>query len=134
MHFLIQNFGYVGLMLVSAGMLIWPEIDRMLNGGAEVGTMEATLLMNQKKAIVFDLRSAEEFAKGRIPGARHLPAEDVAGRIQDFAKQKNRPVVLVGQRPVAAMRALKAAGFNEVVQLRGGMTAWQEAGLPIQKA
>jgi rhodanese-related sulfurtransferase len=96
--------------------------------------MEATLLMNQKKALVFDLRSAEDFAKGRIPGARHVPIKDLPSRLQEFAKQKNRPVVLVGQRPVSAIRALKAAGFSEVVQLRGGMTAWQEAGLPIQKA
>ena len=134
MHFLIQNLGYVGLMLVSGGMLIWPEIDRLFNGGAAVGTMEATLLMNQKKALVCDLRSAEEFAKGRIPGARHLPPAELQTRVQELARLKTRPVVLVGQRPVQAMRALKAAGFTEVVQLRGGMAAWQEAGLPIQKA
>lgn len=134
MHFLTQNFAYVALMLISGAMFIWPEIDRMLNGGAEIGTMEATLLMNQKRAVVIDVRSAEEFAQARIPGARNLPAGELAARVGELAKLKGRPVLLIGQRPVAAMRALKAAGFAEVVQLRGGMSAWQEAGLPVQKA
>ena len=133
MQFLIENVGYVGLLLVSAGMLVWPEINRALNGGAEVGTTEATLLMNQKRALVLDLRSPEDFQRARIPGARHVPAAELAGRVGEFVKQKGRPVVLVGNRPVAAMRALKTAGFAEVVQLRGGMAAWQEAGLPVQK-
>ena len=134
MHFLIQNFAYVGLMVLSAGMLIWPEIDRLINGGAEIGTLEATLLMNQKRAVVIDVRSAEEFAKARIPGARNLPIGELPARVSELGKLKGRPVLLVGQRPVAAIRALKAAGFSEVVQLRGGMGAWQEAGLPVQKA
>ncbi len=134
MHFLIQNFAYVGLMLLSAGMLVWPEIDRMINGGAEIGTLEATLLMNQKRAVVIDVRSAEEFAQARIPGARNLPIAERPARIGELGNLTGRPVLLIGQRPVAAMRALKTAGFAEVVQLRGGMNAWQEAGLPVQKA
>lgn len=134
MHFLAQNFGYVGLMLISAGMLIWPEIDRMINGGAEIGTLEATLLMNQKKALVLDCRSAEDFGKGRIPGSRHLPAAELSQKVTELAKFKQRPVLLVGTRPTAAMRALRAAGFTEIAQLRGGMSAWQDAGLPVQKA
>ena len=134
MHFLVQNFGYVALMLLSAGMLAWPEVDRLINGGGEVGTLEATLLMNQKRALVLDLRSADEFGRARIPGARHIPPEELAQKIGDLAKLKGRPVVLVGTRPVAAMKALRAAGFTEIVQLRGGMSAWQEAGLPVQKA
>lgn len=134
MHFLIQNFLWVALMAVSGAMLVWPEIDRMVNGGAEVGTMEATLLMNQKRAVVIDVRSAEEFARARIPGARHLPAPELPARVGELARLKSRPVVLVGPRPVQAMRTLKAAGFAEVFQLRGGMIAWQEAGLPVEKA
>jgi rhodanese-related sulfurtransferase len=96
--------------------------------------MEATLLMNQKRALVLDLRSAEDFGRARIPGARHLPTGELAKRIEDLARFKGRPVVLVGARPVSAMRALRAAGFTEIVQLRGGMNAWLEAGLPVQKA
>lgn len=133
MHFVMQNLGYIGLMLVSGGMLIWPEIDRLLNGGGEVGTTEATLLMNQKKALVLDLRDRESFARAHIPGARHLPAAELPGRVEEFNRFKGRPVVLVGTRPVATIRALKGAGFAEIVQLRGGMSAWLDAGLPVQK-
>ena len=133
MHFVIQNLGYIGLMIVSGGMLVWPEIDRLVNGGSEVGITEATLLMNQKRAVVIDLRAAEDFQRARIPGARHLPAAELATRISELTKLKGRPLVLVGSRPAAAIRALRTAGFTEIVQLKGGMAAWLEAGLPTQK-
>jgi len=134
MHFLSQNFGYIALMLVSAGMMIWPEIDRLINGGNEIGTLEATLLMNQKRAVVVDVRGSDDFQKSHIPGAKHIPEVELKNRISELSKFKERPIVLVGTRPTAAMRALKTGGFNEIAQLRGGMTAWLEAGLPTQKA
>jgi len=134
MHFLTQNFGYIALMIISAGMIVWPEIDRLINGGAEIGTHEATLLMNQKHAIILDVRAVEDFQKAHIPGARHIPAKELNARVSEIAKFKGRPLVLVGQRPASAMRALKTAGFSEISQLRGGMASWLEAGLPIQKA
>lgn len=133
MHFLSQNFGYVALMLISAGMILWPEIDRLINGGSEVSTLEATLLMNQKRAIVLDVRATGDFQKAHIPGARHIPESEIKTRMTELSKFKERPVVLVGARPATAMRTLKTAGFAEIVQLRGGMSAWLEAGLPVQK-
>jgi rhodanese-related sulfurtransferase len=134
MHFLTQNFGYIALMIISAGMMAWPEIDRLINGGNEIGTLEATLLMNQKRAIVVDVRPADDYQKSHIPGSRHIPESEIKTRIAELSKYKERPLVLVGTRPTSAMRALKAAGFNEIAQLRGGIAAWIEAGLPTQKA
>jgi len=133
MQFLTQNFGYVVLMIISAGMIVWPDIDRFIYGGSEIGTLEATLLMNQKRAIVLDVRASGDFQKAHIPGARHIPEAEIKTRLSELSKFKERPVVLVGTRPAIAMRALKAAGFAEIAQLRGGMPAWLEAGLPVQK-
>lgn len=133
MTFLLHNLGYVGLLVLSAGMLVWPEIDRILNGGGAVGATEATLLMNQQRALVLDLRAPDEFQRGHVPGARNLPASELAGRVGELAKAKGRPLVLVGDRPAGAMRVLRAAGFTSVVQLRGGMATWREAGMPTQK-
>jgi rhodanese-related sulfurtransferase len=133
MHFLTQNIGYIALMIISAGMMIWPDIDRFINGGSVIGTLEATLLMNQKRALVLDVRALEDFQKSHIPSARHIPEAEIKTRITELNKFKERPIVLVGTRPTTAMRALKAAGFTEIAQLRGGMPAWLEAGLPVQK-
>jgi len=133
MHFLSQNFGYIALMIISAGMMVWPDIDRFINGGSVIGTLEATLLMNQKRAIVLDIRASEDFQKGHIPSAKHIPEAEIKTRIAELNKFKERPVVLVGTRPATVMRALKSAGFTEISQLRGGMSSWLEAGLPVQK-
>ena len=133
MHFFTQNIGYIALMIISAGMMVWPDIDRFINGGSVIGTLEATLLMNQKRALVLDVRALEDFQKSHIPSARHIPEAEIKTRITELNKFKERPIVLVGTRPTTAMRALKAAGFTEIAQLRGGMPAWLEAGLPVQK-
>ena len=46
-EFLMNNVALVALFLASGAMLVWPEMSRLIGGGeGEVGTLEATRLMN----------------------------------------------------------------------------------------
>ena len=77
-----------------------------------------------------------EFAAGHIPHARNVPAAQVAERLKEFEKYKAKPVIVHcrnGQRSGSATNAFRKAGFNEAVKLRDGLTAWEQANLPIQK-
>jgi rhodanese-related sulfurtransferase len=119
-------------------MLVWPEFARLgfSGGGRQVGTLDATRLMNQGNSLVLDVRDAKEFAEGRLPKARHIPLAELDARIAEIAKFKERPVLLAcrtGTRSAGAARALARAGFMQVYQLKGGIAAWREAGLPIEK-
>jgi rhodanese-related sulfurtransferase len=135
-EFLIQNLWLVVLFLGSGAVLAWPEIQKLMGGSNEVGTLEATRLLNQGTTLVLDVRDASEFAAGHLPRARNIPAGELAARLEEIGKYKDRAVLVTcrtGPRAGAATRVLKRAGFNTVYQLKGGMVAWQQASLPVEK-
>ena len=135
-EFILQNLWLVVLFLGSGAVLAWPEIQKLMGGSNEVGTLEATRLLNQGTTLVLDVRDASEFAAGHLPRARNIPAGELAARLEEIGKYKDRAVLVTcrtGPRAGAATRVLKRAGFNTVYQLKGGMVAWQQASLPVEK-
>ena len=131
-----MNMLLFGLALASGTMLIWPLIARAYRPGAEVGAFEAVQLINRRDAVVLDLRDTGEYAAGHITSAKHVPQGQLADRIKDLEKFKARPVIVScasGTRSAAAVAQLRKQGFPEAVALRGGVSAWQQAGLPLEK-
>ena len=134
--FILNNLALVALFVASGVMLFWPEIARLAAGSAEIGTFEATRLMNQGPTLVLDVREESEFAAGHLPRARHIPMSELSKRIAEIVKFKDKPVIVTcrsGARAGAASRFLKRAGFTSVYQLKGGLAAWQQASLPVEK-
>jgi rhodanese-related sulfurtransferase len=136
--FIVNNLALVALFVASGAMLLYPELARLgfAGGSQQLGTLEATRLMNQSNSLVLDVREAKEFAEGRLPRSRHIPLAELGGRIGEISKYKERPVLLTcrsGARSAGAARTLKKAGFAQIFQLKGGISAWREAGLPIEK-
>ncbi|HTH62354.1 MAG TPA: rhodanese-like domain-containing protein [Paraburkholderia sp.] len=128
------NLVLIAIVLISGGMLLWPSLGRGGRGGVSTG--EATQLINRHNAVIIDLRTADDFAKGHLPSARNLPFSELPAKIGQFAKNKSNPVLLVcqsGQQSQKAQRAVKDAGFAEVHVLNGGINAWQQAGMPVVK-
>lgn len=136
-EFIANNLALVALFVASGVMLVWPEISRLMGvTGAEIGTLEATRLMNQGATLVLDVRDEKEYAAGHLPKARHIPVRELSGRLEEIAKYKSKPVIVTcrsGTRAAAACRLLKSSGFNNVYSLKGGLAAWQQASLPIEK-
>ncbi|HUQ27028.1 MAG TPA: rhodanese-like domain-containing protein [Usitatibacter sp.] len=136
-EFIIDNIALVALFLASGAMLFWPEIQRLSMGGAQLGTLDATRLMNQAGALVLDVREGDDYAAGHLPRARHIPLSQLSKRVDEIGKFREKPVLVTcrsGTRAGAASRVLKAAGFKSVFELRGGLNAWQQASLPVEKA
>ena len=85
-------------------------------------------------AVIWDVRSPEEFRAGHIRGAKNLPIEEISGKLESLAEYRNRPILLVcliGARSGQAARLLRKSGFTDAVNLRGGMKAWIRKGLPV---
>ncbi len=71
-------------------------------------------------ATIIDVRTPEEFRDGAYPGAINIPVSDLSRRLAELPK--NKPVVLYcasGARSASAARAMKQAGFVDVVNAGG---------------
>jgi rhodanese-related sulfurtransferase len=132
-EFVRNNLLLFVVALVSGAMLLWP-VFRKSTGGPWVNTAEATHLINREDALVVDVRDPGEYGAGHILGAKNVPLS----RLDDgeLAKRKDRPVIVYcdgGERAGKAISVLKKQGFARVVNLSGGIKAWQQAGLPVEK-
>ena len=103
------------------------------SGYREAGVEDVKRLLDEGYEIV-DVREDWEWDRGHIPGAHHV----VLGQIlanpsgQKFA---DRTVFQcqVGERSAVASEMAVALGVKDVVNFRGGFSAWKEAGLPVEK-
>ncbi len=101
-----------------------------------VSPSELTLLVNREDAVVLDIRTADEFKKGHITGARNLPLANFKTQLNTLENQKDAPMIVVcyaGMSAQGAAKQLLEAGFNRVMVLSGGMNKWVEANLPVVK-
>ncbi|TDR31491.1 rhodanese-like domain-containing protein [Hydromonas duriensis] len=135
MDFFLQpmNLALVAFAAISGGLLVWPSIA----GGraSRLNVTEATTLIN-KRAQVIDVRSAEAFAAGHIQNAKSLPMSNLVEQLPLAKLKKDKPVLLVCDRGVAAAGAVKVFSkmeFTDVHVLDGGLNAWKEAQLPLVK-
>jgi rhodanese-related sulfurtransferase len=131
-----MNLVLFGLAITSGGMLLFPLLTRGIRPGAEVSPGEAVMLINRKDALVLDVREESEFAGGHINNARHVSEKQLEERVKELEKFKAKPVIVscaVGRRSAAVADALRKRGFTDVVALRGGIAAWQQAGMPLEK-
>lgn len=86
--------------------------------------------------VLLDVRTAEEFAAGHVPGARNISHDVLAGRIDELADARDRDLVVYcrsGRRSGIALDLLRSAGFTRLVHLEGDWLGWEAAGRPIAK-
>jgi rhodanese-related sulfurtransferase len=130
-NFVTENIFLIAIAFLSGGMLLWPVVNRGM-AGATLGTLQATRMMNDQGALVVDVRPNAEFLAGHLPNARNIPDEDLPKRLGELPAGK--PVIVVcasGNRAGKAASVLRAAGRQDVFCLEGGISGWQQAGLPL---
>jgi hydroxyacylglutathione hydrolase len=106
------------------------------NGRATIRQTTANELAPKLKTVtVLDVRSANEWNDGHLPGATHIPLGYLMDRLAEIPPDK--PVVVQcqsGGRSSIAASILERAGFGDVSNLAGGLSAWSASGLPIEEA
>jgi len=133
--FVRNNLLLFAVAFVSGAMLLWPLVRRSA-GGPWVTPAQATHLINREDALVVDVRDPGQYGAGHILGAKNVPLARIDEGSPELAKRKDRPLVVYddrGDRASKAVGALKKQGFSRVVNLSGGIGAWQQAGLPVEK-
>lgn len=137
MEFIKDNALLIGLAFGSGIMLLLPSFGKWAGGVPNLGTTEAVTLINRSHALVIDVRDDAEFANGHIVDAKHIPLDQLANRLNELVKYKDKPVLVNCQRGARSAKAcdiLRKAEFKQVHNLQGGLNAWVEAKLPIVKA
>ena len=134
MNFIIENWYLILLALASGAMLLWPVLA---GGGASgLSTADAVQLINRQKAVVVDVCGPEEYAEGHVSGAKNVPLAQLQERLPTVVKNKSVPIIRVCSRGARACRAAimaKQIGYDNAPGLAGGLGAWREANLPVEK-
>ena len=92
---------------------------------AQAGDIDSAAALHalaQPGAVLIDVRSADEFASGALPGAKLIPHGDIAARISEVAPDKHAPIVLYcrsGRRSSVAQDELQALGYTQVINAGG---------------
>lgn len=136
LKFLIDNWYLVLTAVISGSLLLWTTFR---GKSAGVSTAEAVRLINREKGVLLDVSEPEEFAQGHAVGARNVPMKllSTGEPIKQLPTNKALPLVLMCKTGARAQRAagiLRQQGFTQVVPVAGGLTAWREASLPVEKS
>ena len=126
----------VGALLFSFFLVIFTELRRQAQGITNIEPQDAVKLINAD-AVVLDLRSSEAFARGHIVNAKNIPSDDLTANQDKYKKYKSRPILAVCDAGVTSARAvdtLRKSGLENVYGLKGGITAWTQANLPLVTA
>lgn len=97
---------------------------------------ETIQLINQKDALLVDVRTEKEYKEGHVMNALHIPLGMLEDRIEELLAYKDSAVVMVcrsGARSAQAAAKLKKQGFSDVHNMGGGMMAWERAKLPTTR-
>ncbi len=125
----IENVvGYLG-----GGILAWERAGLPLAEVPQISVLQLyEQLCDQPASVqVVDVRRPPEWSAGHIEQARLKPLHKLSEDLDDLDRQ--RPVVVHcqgGYRSSAASSLLKAAGFQQVMNVIGGFDAWKTHGLP----
>ena len=126
----------VSALMISFFLLVFSELRRKASGLVNVEASDAVKLINND-AIVLDIRSADAFARGHIVNAKNIPNDELDAKLDQLERYKSTPIVAVcdaGVTTTGVVNKLRGAGFESVFGLKGGMSGWGQAGLPVVTA
>ncbi len=144
-----RQMGIEAVYVVDGGTTAWTAAGMLLKDGADdlppfgldgaryaVPAVASEELAATTDATVLFLDTSREFAAGHVPGARWLARGWLELRIGDLAGAKDSPIVLTcadGSASTLAGMTLYGLGYTNVSYLEGGMSAWNDAGLPVER-
>lgn len=135
MTFFLNNWFLFAAALVSGGLLAWPLLSR----GAAIGGVspaEAVNLINRERGVLIDVSEPAEYLAGHAGGAKNVPFGTLE-TATDLPKNKSVPVLLMcptGARANRGVAILRKRGYEKASAVSGGVAAWREANLPIERS
>ena len=126
----------VSALMVSFFVVVFTELQRKARGVTSIEPQDAIKLINAD-AVVIDLRNAEAFSQGHIVNAKNIPHDELDTEMEKLERFKSKPIVAVcdaGMTSGKLVNTLRKSGMENVYGLRGGISAWTQANLPLVAA
>lgn len=133
-QFVVAKWYLFGALLFVAALLFKHESRR---SGPSVTPNQLSTMVNQRDAVVLDIRDHNDFKTGHIPGSLNIPTAKLEERMAELEKSRDKPVIVVckmGQTATGVSKRLKESGFSEVYRLGGGLLEWQGSNLPVVRS
>jgi len=118
------------------GIIIVTEFRNLTRKFVVLTPSAAIQLMNDGNTVLLDVREQNELQSGVISKPVHIPLSAVSKRVSELEKYKDKSILVycrTGNRSGSICRQLSSKGFEKVYNLAGGILAWQDAHLPINK-
>jgi hydroxyacylglutathione hydrolase len=133
-----QRLARVGIEIVAgfvdAGVMGWVRSGQLLEHTVQISARELSAQLACDDLLVLDVRRANEWDEGRIPGSRHIPLDELAKRLLELDSNQTAAVYCKsGYRSSIASSLLQANAFRRVLNLMGGFDAWSDARLPMER-
>jgi molybdopterin/thiamine biosynthesis adenylyltransferase/rhodanese-related sulfurtransferase len=99
----------------------------------EVDTQSAAAEVDRPGTVVVDVREADEYEQGALPGAVHIPRGFLESQVESRVPDHDAPIVVYcagGARSAFAAETLGQLGYSDVVSVAGGFNKWKDEGRP----
>lgn len=119
-------------LTLAVSMLLSLFIVACSNDVPTVTPIQAADMLNKKEAIIIDVREQDERDAEHIEGTLFIPLAKLESRMGELAQFKNSPIIVQcrsGKRSNIAGAKLIKAGFKNILNLEGGILAWNKQGL-----
>ena len=135
-EFAVNHPYLVMAFVVLLALVFFNELKIATQRFASLTPAAAVQLMNNEDVVVLDVREPSETVGGKIAKAIQIPVSAIAKRVGELEKYKDKTLLVYcksGARAGVACKELGKSGFGKVYSLNGGLSAWQDAHLPVSK-
>ena len=127
-------FVFLGFQLIPAAQQKFPGLEQQQSLFKTVTPKEAKYLIESRKdLLLIDVRGQDELSEGYIAGSTLIPLWDIIKGTQ--RPPQDKPILhicAVGGRSLALGKLMSKNGWDEIYNLKGGISAWKEAKLPLK--
>jgi molybdopterin/thiamine biosynthesis adenylyltransferase/rhodanese-related sulfurtransferase len=116
-------------------MTAFKDMIRRVKSEVREVSVEEGRASADRGAVLLDVREADEWSQGHVPGALFIPRGFLELRVEEKVPDKSREVVVYcagGTRSAFGAKSLQELGYTKVSSMAGGFTRWKEAGYAIE--
>jgi rhodanese-related sulfurtransferase len=122
-------------VVLAVAVIVYEQLFSQ-GAGLYVSTSEVIQLINREDGVVIDIRDKDVFKKGHVVNALNISASAIEKQLKKMAEHQAKPIIVVcgqGLESLKIAEIIRKKQFDRVKVLKGGMQAWREAGLPLEK-